>query len=411
MSHDPGLFPEPDAQAREHLEALGRAIAKAMPLRAKHRSDLAYAIRDLSRSLTEEREGRPKDYMGEPRFASAYLRYFMPWNLYRLTRLFQGLQLDIPDGGTVIDLGAGPLTAMLALWIARPHLRGKKLAFVCLDRTPRPMKTGLDIFRRLAPESPWKISLVKGSVHTKVRERADLLMAVNTLNELDWKGGEAVHDQAEQTARSLTQRLNHGGKILLVEPGVRDAARLLTLLRGALIGSGYTPLAPCPHALDCAMPGEATGPWCHFRFEALSAPVWLKQLTDEARLTKQAASLSFVYLSPTQDTDGDAAGANAEPSPKLSLVRAISQPFTVPEGQGQYACSDQGLTLLGYRHGQSPLQPGAALRPRWPAAPTRDEKSGAVILPVAPAPSRPGKSRMHTIDPGATKRPKRGRKK
>ncbi len=371
MFHNPGLFPEPDAQAKKLLNEFESHLNKVAPLKAKHRADLAYAIRDLSRSLTEERENRTRDYMSEPRSASAYLRYFMPWNLYRLTRLFQGLNLNIPDNATIVDLGAGPLTAILALWIARPHQRDKNLTFVCLDRTPKPMKIGLDLFKLLAPNSPWKISVVKGGVHTKLREKADLLMSMNTLNELEWRSGDELNEQIEQTARSLTKRLAEGGRILLVEPGVRDASRILSLLRKQFIDSGFSPIAPCTHINDCPMPGDTGGPWCHFRFEAYGAPEWLKKLTAQAKLTKQAASLSFLYFTPSEFQDRE-------------LVRVISESFAVPEGRGQYGCSGKGLVLLGYRRTHSPMRPGSVMHPRWPKEEMHDEKSGAVVLPVAP---------------------------
>ncbi|MGE4504746.1 MAG: small ribosomal subunit Rsm22 family protein [Desulfovibrionaceae bacterium] len=383
MSNDNALFPEPDAPARELLEALGRALNKAAPVPGRHKAELPYAIRDLSRMLTEARQDRPKDYMGDPRSFTAYLRYFLPWNVYRLTRLFIGLNLNVPDGATVVDLGAGPLTVLLALWISRPHLREKRLTFVCLDRTPRAMRTGLDVFRALAPQSSWKVTLVKGGVTTRLRERADLLVAANTLNELDWRGGEAQHEQAEQTALSLRQRLAEGGRVLLVEPGVRDAARIVALLRGAFIELGFSPLSPCPHAGDCPMPGLASGPWCHFRFQAASAPQWLHRLAGQARLPKDAASLSFVYLSSERRDDPP-----AEDEAPREYVRAISEPFPLPEGRGQYACSSRGLTLIGYKPYHRPLAPGESIQARWPGQDIVDEKSGALVMPLGLAQER-----------------------
>ena len=37
-----------------------------------------------------------------------------------MSRLFTGLDLDVPEGGHVADLGSGPLTAIIALWMSRP---------------------------------------------------------------------------------------------------------------------------------------------------------------------------------------------------------------------------------------------------------------------------------------------------
>ena len=169
--------------------------------------------------------------------------------------------------------------------------------------------------------------------------------------------------------------------MLLVEPGVRDAARRLSIIRSQCISDGYTPIAPCPHSLDCSMPGEKHGAWCHFRFKASNIPKWLKEITTEARLSKETAALSFLYLKPAQEIQE--AQEQEELPKETTVVRAISEAFTIPEGQGQYACSDRGLTLLSYTLKQTPLQAGAVLYPRWPSKEKRDEKSQAIILPVA----------------------------
>ncbi|MBU1247492.1 MAG: hypothetical protein KKB70_02240, partial [Proteobacteria bacterium] len=244
----------------------------------------------------------------------------------------------------------------------------------------------------LAPKSPWKITLVKGGVHTKLRERADLLLCANTLNELDWHGGEAIYEQAEHTARSLTLRVNPGGRMLLVEPGVRDAARILSILRQEFLQSGFSPIAPCPHMGDCPMPASGNGPWCHFRFDAASAPQWLKAITLEAKLTKQATSLSFLFLAQDKFLE-------------KGLVRVISESFRVPEGMGQYGCSDHGLTLLGYKYGYAPFNPGDTLRPVWPAEELRDEKSGGLILPVTPNGPKPPVSKRPPATEAEEQRP------
>ena len=132
--------------------------------------------------------------------------------------------------------------------------------------------------------------------------------------------------------------------MLLVEPGVRDAARRLSIIRSQCISDGYTPIAPC-------------------------------------RLSKETAALSFLYLKPAQEIQE--AQEQEELPKETTVVRAISEAFTIPEGQGQYACSDRGLTLLSYTLKQTPLQAGAVLYPRWPSKEKRDEKSQAIILPVA----------------------------
>ena len=163
------LFPLPPEKVTNTLEYYVKVLDQAAPLRARHKEEIHYAIRDLSKMLTGDRASLPKDYMGDPRTFNAYLRFFLPWNLYRLTRLFQGMDFDLPDNGVIIDLGAGPLTVAQALWIAKPNLREKRLTFINVDRSPKPMREGQKLFEALAPKSPWLTS--KAGHHPKFAKK------------------------------------------------------------------------------------------------------------------------------------------------------------------------------------------------------------------------------------------------
>lgn len=365
------LFPPLPPDLCRALEGFGPVLDKVLPLKARHRAELPGNIRRLSELLTEGREDLGRDYMGDPRTFAAYLRYFLPWNLFRLARLFTGLDLDVPDGATLADFGSGPLTVPLALWLARPALRTRKLNLVCVDRTPKPMRAGLDLFKTLAGGNPpWRITLVKGSLGQPLRERADLLVVANTLNELSWSRREDLGDDVFRLAEFLSRAVTPNGRILVVEPGVRGSGRMLSALRAACLEFHLNPQAPCPHLRSCPMPGREPGPWCHFNFDTRGTPVWLARLTEAARLTKRNLSLSFLLLT-----------AKHEPPP--DKVRVVSEPFDLPEGhRGQYACSARGLTLLRLPATGRPFFPGQSLTAAFPDRPERDRKSNAVILPL-----------------------------
>lgn len=363
------LFPNITEENQAELERFGDILKKVWPLKAKHRDHLKYDIRDMSRSLTNERSERKVDYMGDAKFLSPYLCYFLPWNLYRMSRLFSGLELDIPDGGEVVDLGSGPLTAVIALWMSRPHLRERKLNFTCMDRAPKSMQAGLKLFQALAgKDSPWRIRTVKAAFTDPVHRKADLLLAANAFNELDWSGRTA-RPQAEKLARHICGATKETGRILLIETGVRLTGRIIAEMRTQVMEQGFKPIAPCPHSGECPMPATGQGaPWCHFNFSVKGAPQWLEMLSGEARLEKEGVSLNFLYLSRN--------GAK-----EIGAVRTISEPFRLHGGQGQYACSDKGLTLIDYGDRQRPLFPGQLIIPQWPAKPKTDLKSKATILP------------------------------
>jgi len=181
---------------------------------------------------------------------------------------------------------------------------------------------------------------------------------------------------AEASARSAVApetaaRTSAAGRILLVETGVRLAGRLIAEMRAQFLEKGYKPISPCPHTEECPMPALGQGPWCHFNFSTKGAPEWLERISRDAALEKDNVSLNFLYLSP--------GGAS-----EWGAVRAISEPFKLHGGKGQYACSDKGLTLIEYAPGTRPLFPGQLIVPSWPPSPKTDLKSKALILPYKP---------------------------
>ena len=140
------LLPSLSGDARKLLETLARALATVRPLRTAHRKALPRDIADLSRLLTVDRAELHHPYWGSPGLASAYMHYFLPWNIVRLARLLAALPLPDPrrwlDRGLrpwLLDAGSGPLTLPLALWLARPDWRSLPLGVLALDTAALPL--------------------------------------------------------------------------------------------------------------------------------------------------------------------------------------------------------------------------------------------------------------------------------
>ncbi|GAB6125117.1 small ribosomal subunit Rsm22 family protein [Humidesulfovibrio idahonensis] len=402
------IFPRPSREFLTLLAGLPKHLDAAMPMRRQHRRELPGDIRHLSHLLTDERGDLRRDYLADPAALSAYMRYFLPWNIYRLGTLFAGLSIDPggdnPDGAaTIVDLGTGPLTAPLTLWMSRPHLRKRPLTFICVDRAPKPMRLGLDALHSLAAAqgglAPWKVTLVKGPLDARLREKADLLIMANALNEVLHRGEGELLEDADALAWHLSNMLTPTGSLCVVEPGIRPSAHLMSALRRGFLHHGLNPIAPCPHTGPCPMSGRGFTAWCHFNFDAEAAPNWLKALSDEAKLAKDNVSLSFLSFS--------AKGRKLEPAPGKTFVRAVSGPFELPapEGQnaarrfGQYACSEHGLTLLSVAQKHLVPLPGALLEATWPAEPVQDAKSGALILPMGTEHTAMRRSEADPADP------------
>lgn len=383
------------ADAKKILQDFDQIAQSAMPANSKQLVIIPKIIRELSHQMTDDRGSRRLGYMNEKTFLSAYVRYFMWWNLVRLARLFANLDFCfLSDGDVCLDIGSGPLTLPCALWLARPDLRQKKLVWYVMDISQGALSVGEEIFLALAAKTggePWKIVRVKGELGTAVKEKARFVTCANMFNELlQSRGGEPPDYLAKKYSQALFKYLDFenggvanegrtgnargaanewragnargavnegraksvrgGPALLLVEPGVPKSARFVSLMRDAFIRRGLVALAPCPHQQSCPMDGRragqggANGKWCNFAFETDDAPKKLLALSASAGIPKERAVLSFVLAGAARESYA---------SPKSGgLLRVASDIIRLPpdgEGQkprvGHYACSEQGLVL------------------------------------------------------------------
>jgi|GEM_PF-361335 hypothetical protein len=422
----------PSSESIAALAALEGVLDEAAPLQSKHRASLKGDIRKLWEELTSDRESRSADYLGSPPALSAYLRYFLPWNAFRLAALLTNADFCLPDNAVIVDMGSGPLTFPIALWIARPELREVPLTIYCVDRVERVLEAGINIFQTLCMRAggrlpPWRLETRKETFGSPLPERAHLLAAANVFNEFFWKDRRNLGERALDTARTLLSYLRENGSLFVMEPGDPRSGAFISALRAALLAEGAPPLGPCPHALSCPMPGifrhllppEETRtkksdpnvapsrfvlppvvmpkkrdkfPWCHFGVDAIKAPAWLEALSEEAGLPKERAVLSYLWAArgtfarnpagipdPVDSTDRERRARVG----RGILVRVVSESFALPDGStGQYACSSLGYTMLKRPRGEESFGSGDLLEVTSSPPKRNDEKSGAVILPT-----------------------------
>ncbi|MCL2069632.1 MAG: rRNA methyltransferase [Treponema sp.] len=405
-----GLFPPLAEESRSILDRLPRLIDETFPVPGRFRAAIPRNVAELSRLLTSERKERNASYLGKPALLSAYLRYFLPWNIYRLCRLLSSLPLELKPGGIVNDLGAGPLTLAAALWISRPDLRKLPLEFRCLDRTAAVLEAGKKFFAALsaadanrAGDCPWTINCIRGEIkangalfsgnrafHAEIKERpAALTAAANVYNELFWNfspvDSGALRRFTEGQARLLNSLTESSGSILVLEPGIPRSGEFVSLLRSALMKHDRAPLSPCAHQCACPFPGglkavpgakAAKSRWCHFAFDTADAPGELHRLSSAAGIPKERAVLSFLLAGPAS-ADKNKVSSRKVPS-EAEKIRIISDSFSVGRDWGRYGCSGQGLVLVcGSRRGMEGLPSGAL--EALPLSGAADEKSGALL--------------------------------
>ncbi len=397
--------------AASDIDAFLAAVSETFPVQESRRKYLKDDVLALWRDLTSERSLRFADYLGKPSALAAYVRYFMAWNVVRLVPVLASLPLDPPEGAVILDIGSGPLTLPIALWIARPDLRDRGLRVVCTDRVRKPMESGLALLDalRLKTGGPvlgdgaWKVE-TRHAVFPDMGApvRADVVASANAFTEFFWSSAARQESHLGERASGLLSGLaaacKPGGVILVAEPGEPRSGAMLSALREAAILAGIRVESPCPHARACPMPGAFGGmgdrvdgkarsalppvhsprwrpkmPWCHFPVPLDTAPAALTRFSEEVGLPKDRLTVSWLAL---RKPAGDKAPEGEQKGPLRT--RLVSDPIRLPGGwDGRYACSDLGYTLVvgaAAREGA-----GCLLDLDRPARVSRDEKSGAVI--------------------------------
>jgi ribosomal protein RSM22 (predicted rRNA methylase) len=183
---------------------------------------------------------------------AAYLAVRMPATYAAISRVFTEIKLRVPevDICSLLDLGAGPGTALFAAAEAFPHLQHATL--VEAD------SGWLSVGNRVAEQSDsptvqqaqWHKQDLRSGL---VCETHDLVVISYTLGELPQASAEAVLNKAWKCA---------GKFLVLVEPGTRRGFAAINTARSSLIANKAAIVAPCPHHFICPM--AAAADWCHF---------------------------------------------------------------------------------------------------------------------------------------------------
>jgi hypothetical protein len=192
-----------------------------------------------------------------------------------------------------------------------------------------------------------------------------------------------------------------------VEPGDPRTGAMIASLREAILRSGGSVLAPCPHGAACPMPGaflssafrhdeseeseeteadrgrpplervlsargRVKAPWCHFALPSDAAPERLIKFSESVGLPKDRLVASYLYARPkSPPKDAEQGG-----------IRIVSDHFRLPDGGfGRYACCKTGYSLVRGSLADLPSGSLALLDAPLPGINgERDAKSGAVII-------------------------------
>ena len=381
------VFASPPEDARRILDNFDDIIRTNFPLSSKQLLLLPRNIKELSHCLTDERSKRKLGYMNDSVMLSAYVYYFLWWNLFRLTSVFSALDGNVfsflHDESVCLDIGSGPLSVPLALYLARPELRAVKLTWYCMDTSQNALALGENLLLSCAARLQnaqsadnaedadntqcaesvedadgfcWRIVRVKGEIGTQIKQKASFITCANMFNELYWNTSQPLEAEAKKYAARL---FSYGAQkpdgksecaFFVAEPGIPRAARFISLLRAAMLRKNMSCVSPCPHENECPMDGKKGGKWCHFILNTETAPAALKKLSEKAGLAKERAAISFIFTRPealSRNPKAEHAEKRETDGKTPYRIRICSDPIALPEHKtGRYACAPWGLTLV-----------------------------------------------------------------
>ncbi|MES1164201.1 MAG: small ribosomal subunit Rsm22 family protein, partial [Verrucomicrobiota bacterium] len=260
----------------------------------------------IHEGLVGARELVGKAYLADPTLRDQYAREIAPRTELALARVLDQGWGGLPAPARALDLGAGT-GAVGRLLRAR---FGDALEVTAVDRIGGP---GI-IRANLALRSPAELPGITG--------RFDLIVAAHLLNEL-FVERTPTDRAALRAARVLDWArafLAPPGRLILIEPALRETSRELLAVRDRLLAAGLHVVAPCFFRGPCpALASERD--WCH----------------DAAPVPGQRARVDFSYL----------ALATAEAVPTLgSAERVVSDRLPDKGRLRLYVCGAAGRREL-----------------------------------------------------------------
>ncbi|MDP2340023.1 MAG: small ribosomal subunit Rsm22 family protein [Deltaproteobacteria bacterium] len=302
----------------------------------RHKSPLAGDVTRLSTMFTSERGSRERTYMRDPALRRAYLGFFVPHNVARIALLLQRAHQEghLPDreAPRVVDVGAGPLTGLLACWAVYGRL-GPSWA---IDLSKAALEDGRELLAAVGADvsmlTLWDKSLnAEPGTWLPVGD-VDVIVAANVLNELS---DPRLPDLRLRVVDACVKALLPGGRMLVVEPSMRVEARSLMTVRDEVVDGGVASvLSPCRGAERCPLL-LTRGDWCHGEVMWGTHPESFRELEKAVKLRKDLLSSTHLLLARPDEV---------APTTGLRLVGGVMR---AGERDMRYACGRELITLTG----------------------------------------------------------------
>jgi ribosomal protein RSM22 (predicted rRNA methylase) len=245
---------------------------------------LATLVAELSKRYRTGPSASGGKFLRSPEDVIAYAAFRLPATFAAVYAALRQVKDRLPDWRpqTLLDVGAGPGTAMWATATLLPNLDRITL----LEREDAMIALG----KRLASYS--SLTAVQAATWVKAditgaweSSPHDLVIASYVIGELPQDAGAAL-------IRKLWA--NTSGTLVIIEPGTPAGFARIKRAREQLLLTGGTSIAPCPHDRPCPM---AENDWCHFSQRVARSR--LHRQVKAGELSYEDEKFSFVSVSRT----------------------------------------------------------------------------------------------------------------
>lgn len=315
------------------------------------------AVARLSHLFTKGRGSLASRYLDEPSNVAAYIAYFMPVNLSKVQVLLEELPPDalLKEGGRglrLLDLGSGPGTGTLAVldWLRQCHLESAgRLSALAVDSSGEALRLAGELWNRYCDAAGISgAGLIRCQANLERPEKAawrdraeqeapfDLILVANCLNELYLDASDPIAARAELLS-DLLQCLGPHGTLMVLEPALRETARMLHHVRDRLLREKRcTVYSPCLHEQDCPAlihPDD----WCHEE-RVWEPPPSVKEIDREVGFIKDALKFSYLLLR----MDGRTIAPRAP-----NTFRIVSELRELKGDSRAWICNELGRSEIG----------------------------------------------------------------
>jgi SAM-dependent methyltransferase len=327
----------------------------------------AQNVVELQRGLTGSRALAGNGYMQKGASLQAYLLYYWPVSyaqtkaaLQKTPRFFERVAEFSSQAKKrairVLDLGSGPAPASCSLADLAQGRGEQNMAFeFCLcDSSGDALSLGKKILEAAYAKN--------ASVETRVcnlenifqpkngaafldGKKFDFIIASHSLNEL-WKGQKKRGEKIADLLKNLSDCLDDGGLMLLMEPALLATSRALIEARDSLIASGLKVAAPCLQSASPCPALENPNATCHAQFD-WEMPQIVADLAALAGLNRADVKMTYFVFE-----RGDFGNGDNSSQAKEAAALVVSEPMLNKAGRVRYVlCDGKARFTLSAKNG------------------------------------------------------------